>query len=105
MRACVRAIKHGSAGLSREHLEQTALSISQCEKILAESREGESRLHDDEDSRRRFQTLLGIESQSRGDTVASQGAVPVSVNAKRGRVGQRSPRRDPIQEDALAAYA
>jgi hypothetical protein len=105
MRACVRSIKHGSASLSREHLEQTALSISQCEKILAESREGESRLHDDEDSRRRFQTLLGIESQSRGDTVASQGAVPLPVNAKRGRVGQRSPRRDPIQEDALAAYA
>lgn len=104
MRACVRAIKHGSASLSREHLEQTALSISQCEKILAESREGESRLQDDEDSRRRFRTLLGIESQSRGGA-ESQGAVPLSVNAKRGRVGQRSPRRDPIQEDAVPAYA
>jgi len=105
MRACVRAIKHGSASLSREHLEQTALSISQCEKILAESREGESGLHDDEDSRRRFRTLLGIESQSRDGTAVSQGTVPVSVNAKRRRVGQRSPRRDPIQEDAVAANA
>jgi hypothetical protein len=43
MRACVRSIRHGATTLSREHLEQTALSISQCEKILAESREGETR--------------------------------------------------------------
>ena len=66
MRACVRSIRHGARALSREHLEKTALSISQCEKILAESREGESRLHDSEDSRLRFRTLLGIEPQSRG---------------------------------------
>ncbi len=105
MRACVRSIKHGSPTMSREHLEQTALSISQCEKILAESRDGESRLHDDEDSRLRFRTLLGLESQSCGDTAPAQGAVAFSGNAKRGRVGQRSPRRDPLREDAVAAYA
>ena len=65
MRACVRAIKHGAVALSREHLERTALSISQCEKILAESREGETRLND-HDARPRLRTLLGIEPQERG---------------------------------------
>jgi hypothetical protein len=62
MRACVRSIRHGGSPLSFEHLEKTALSISQCEKILAESREGETRLHDTEDSRLRFRMLLGFET-------------------------------------------
>lgn len=101
MRACVHAIKHGAGAFCREHLEKTALSISQCEKILAESREGESRLHDNEDSRRRFRTLLGIESQACGTTPEP---APTSHNPKSGRVGQRTPRRDPIQEQAMAAY-
>jgi hypothetical protein len=104
MRACVHAIKHGAITLSREHLGKTALSISQCEKILAESREGESRLNNSEDSRRRFRTLLGIESQAQG-SAPEPALSPASGNPKRGRVGLRNPRRDPIQEEAVAAYA
>jgi energy-coupling factor transporter ATP-binding protein EcfA2 len=105
MRACVRSIRYGASTISREHLEKTALSISQCEKILAESRDGETRLHDNEDSRLRFRTLLGIEPQSRGIVPPVASTVPVSRRPKPGRVGQRSPRRDPIQEEAAAAYA
>ena len=105
MRACVRSIRHGAATLSREHLEKTALSVSQCEKIFAESREGETRLHDSEDSGLRFRTLLGIEPQSRGIVPRVPATVPVSRSRKPGRVGRRSPRRDPIQEEAVAAYA
>jgi energy-coupling factor transporter ATP-binding protein EcfA2 len=104
MRACVHAIRHGGAALSREHLENTALSVSQCEKILAESREGENRLSNSEESRSRFRTLLGIEAQSRG-TVPEPAPAPVPPNPKSKRVGQRNPRRDPIQEPAMAAYA
>jgi hypothetical protein len=106
-RACVRSIRHGAATLSSEHLDQTALSISQCEKILAESREGETRLSDNEDSRLRLRTLLGMEAQSRG----SNTPVPLvtkspSPNRKSARVGQRIPRRDPIAApEAMAAYA
>ena len=105
MRACVRSIRYGASTISREHLEKTALSISQCEKILAESRDGETRLHDNEDSRLRFRTLLGLEPQSRGIVPPVASTVPVSRRPKPGRVGQRSPRRDPIQEEAAAAYA
>ena len=100
IRACVRAIKHGAATLSREHLEGTALSISQCEKILAESREGETRLNDHEDARMRFRTLLGIESETRRSG-APDGVVP-RQKRKRGRPGQRSPQRDPISQKAVA---
>jgi energy-coupling factor transporter ATP-binding protein EcfA2 len=107
MRACVRSIRHGATTLSREHLEKTALSISQCEKILGESREGETRLTDNEDSKLRFRTLLGIEAQSRRNE-AQQPLLPKlpPPNRKSARVGQRIPRRDPIRApEEMAAYA
>lgn len=47
MCARVRAIKHSVVTLPSEHLEKTALSTSQCEKVLGESREGETRLTED----------------------------------------------------------
>lgn len=103
MRACVRAIKHGAVALSREHLERTALSISQCEKILAESREGETRLND-HDARPRLRTLLGIEPQERGSGHVESDESAPSRRRKPRRPGQRAPRRDPITQEA-AAYA
>jgi energy-coupling factor transporter ATP-binding protein EcfA2 len=103
MRACVRAIKHGAVALSREHLERTALSISQCEKILAESREGETRLND-HDGRPRLRTLLGIEPQARGGSAAERDKTAPLGGRKRGRPGQRAPRRDPTTRE-VAAYA
>lgn len=106
MRAFVRSIKHGAATLSREHLEKTALSISQCEKILAESREGETRLNDNEDSRLRLRTLLGIEPQSGPNTQHEAASAPSPRSRNSGRIGQRAPRRDPIaQDDVAPAYA
>jgi energy-coupling factor transporter ATP-binding protein EcfA2 len=97
VRACVRSIRHGAPALTREHLEATALSISQCEKIHAESREGETRLDDSEDARLRFRTLLGIEPR----VVPAQALTPTRRNVK---VGQRSPQRDPIREEGVAVY-
>jgi hypothetical protein len=100
VRASVRAIRHDATALIRQHLEATALSISQCEKILAESREGETRLNDSEDAKIRFRTLLGIE-QRIAPAVRNQ-AVQKPHTAK---VGQRGPQRDPIREEVVAAYA
>lgn len=102
VRASVRAIRHGEASLSHEHLERTALSISQCEKILAESREGETRLADTEDSRLRFRTLLGIEAPA---GPAPRGARAPQPARRTVRPGQRSPQRDPVGEQPEAAYA
>jgi len=101
VRACVRAIRHGAASLSHEHLERTALSISQCEKILAESWEGETRLNDTEDSRLRFRTLLGMEAPAG----AARRAAAAQPARRSPRVGQRSPQRDPIGEQQAATYA
>ena len=105
MRACVRSIKHGMVMISREDLERTALSISQCEKILAESREGETSLNDTEDSRLRLRTLLGIEPHSRGSIHQDEVPTLSSRNRKSGRPGQRNPRRDPIKDNVATPYA
>jgi hypothetical protein len=105
MRACVRAIKHGGASLSPEHLERTALSISQCEKVLAESREGETRLNDHADARAQLRTQLGIEPQPGGSVRPDLGRTPLALNRKRGRPGKRAPSRDPITQEVAAAYA
>jgi energy-coupling factor transporter ATP-binding protein EcfA2 len=105
MRACVRAIKQGAATLSPEHLERTALSISQCDKILAESREGETRLNDHEDERQRFRTLLGLEPQSRVRAEAEADGGPPSQKRKRGRPCKRAPGRDPITQEMVATCA
>ena len=99
VRASVRAIRHGAPSLTREQLEVTALSISQCEKILAESREGETRLNDSEDAQLRLRTLLGIEQH-----IAPVAPNPATPNRRAAKVGQRSPQRDPIREEGVAAY-
>jgi hypothetical protein len=100
VRASVRSIRHGATALAHEHLESTALSISQCEKILAESREGETRLNDSEDAKLRLRTLLGIELD-----VAPAARNTAAQNRRTVKVGQRSPQRDPIREEGVAARA
>jgi hypothetical protein len=100
VRASVRSIRHGAMALTREHLESTALSISQCEKILAEAREGETRLNDSEDAKRRFRSLLGIDAH---EALTAQN--PATQTRRTIKVGQRSPQRDPIREEGAAAYA
>ena len=105
MRACVRSMRHGATTLSAEHLEKTALSISQCEKIVGEAREGETRLNDSAESRLRLRTLLGIETESRQHVHNVTPSVPTSGKGKNKRVAQRVPRRDPITKEPSAAYA
>jgi hypothetical protein len=93
VRASIASLKQGGLTLSLKELERTALSVSQCEKILLESREGEVRLNDNEDTRSRLRTLLGIGSpqvQRAGEAYAQTGRT-----RSRG-VGQRLPQRDPI---------
>src|SRR5215469_16482225 len=98
MRACVRAIKHGAVTLSPEHLEKTALSASQCEKVLAESREGETRLNDDAHARLRLRTLLGIQPRASGEVPSEPKQIAAFRNRTKRRPGQRAPQRDLIEE-------
>jgi hypothetical protein len=105
-RAVTRALKGGQRLLGRQHLAATALSVSQCEKILAESHDGESQLTDTEEARSRLRARLGLRSSSppKDTAVVSQGADQVILPPakKRGRAGRRRPRRDSVGVHACA---
>jgi hypothetical protein len=91
--------------MTRHHLEKTALSVSQCEKILAESREGEARLTESEDSRAHFRMSLGLRPALSGcdkQPTAINEESPEPTKTKRVRVGQRRPRRDAVGRAAVA---
>jgi energy-coupling factor transporter ATP-binding protein EcfA2 len=103
MRAAVSALKSASNTVTQQHLEKTALSISQCEKILAEACEGESRLTENEESRLHFRKALGLQPKatSRESSPAPTDA-KLAKPVKRRRVGQRSPTRDPVGRKMVA---
>jgi hypothetical protein len=105
MRAVITSLKNDRRRLTRRTLEQTALSVSQCEKIIAEAREGERRLAETEQGRNRLRRLLSLEgplSANRTEQPRKPAAPLSSANTR--TPGLRSPRRDPVGR-AQVAYA
>lgn len=95
MRAAVAAIKSGEGAISQKHLESTALSIGQCEKIVTEAREGEMRLAEGAESCLRLRTLLGLGSNLPEKPRPSESGSPIAFPKQR-HAGQRLPRRDAV---------
>jgi hypothetical protein len=83
MRAAVSALKSAANTVTQQHLEKTALSISQCEKILAQAREGESRLTENEESRLHFRKALGLQPKATG-----RESSPAPTDAKFAKTGE-----------------
>ena len=82
--------------LTRTHLKESALSASQCEKILAETTEGEMRLNEAAGSCSRLRLLLGLDTKSVDESSEQhreEASIPIK---KRRRAGQRSPKRDKV---------
>jgi energy-coupling factor transporter ATP-binding protein EcfA2 len=103
MRAAICALKSAANTVNLEHLEKTALSISQCAKILAEARDGESRLTENEETRLQFRKTLGLHPKTAPcETSPAPTAHKLSKPTKRKRVGQRRPTRDPVGRKAVA---
>jgi energy-coupling factor transporter ATP-binding protein EcfA2 len=103
IRAAVSALKSAANTVNLEHLEKTALSISQCSKILAEARDGESRLTENEETRLQFRKTLGLHSTiASGETSPAPPDPKLPKPTKRKRVGQRRPTRDPVGRKAVA---
>lgn len=80
--------------LDRRTLERTALSISQCEKILAEAREGEIRLIETQESTSRLRCFLGLSEPASKVRNADPATPPKPPRTR--KPGLRRPRRDPI---------
>lgn len=100
-KALRKALKDGGKTLTRKHLERSALSVSQCEKMLADAVEGESMLEETIEARARLRRLMGLEAKftkagANGDRSSEQAVkIPVAPR-KRRRPGERNPKRDPI---------
>lgn len=103
VRALVATVRAGTTALKQRALEQTALSVSQCEKILAEARDGEARLAEDDETRRRLRNLLHLSDHSL--PYASEQGSPRTAgqsSISRSRPGVRRPKRDPIGHRCVA---
>ena len=84
----------GAVRLDRRVLERTGLSIAQCEKILAEAREGEARLIETRECSSRLRCLLGL-SESAPKAQDRDAAMPTKP-ARTRKPGVRHPKRDRI---------
>lgn len=79
--------------MNRSMVEHAALSVSQCEKILGEIREGENRLLESAQSSSRLRCLLGLSDST--PQARQCDAAPPPSRARR-KPGVRRPRRDLI---------
>jgi energy-coupling factor transporter ATP-binding protein EcfA2 len=95
LRAVTMALADSKATLTRTHLKESALSASQCEKILAETMEGEMRLSETEGACSRLRLLLGLDTKSVDESPQRQEEASVPIKRRR-RAGQRSPKRDQV---------
>jgi hypothetical protein len=97
LRALTTALADGKTTLTRTYLKQSALSASQCEKILAEAKEGEMRLDEADGSCSRLRLLIGLDETRPDESQERQrvDAIPIPMKRRR-RAGQRSPKRDKV---------
>jgi hypothetical protein len=98
VRALAAALSRGAAKLTLRDLSAQALTISQCEKMLAEVTEGEARLTESDGARSRFRLALGLPGIE-----VDQGRMSAPAPAQQRRMpGQRYAKRDPIGRPVLA---
>lgn len=96
MRALIAASKGATAALTQRTLEKTALSASQCEKILAEAREGEVHLTENSEAQSRLRRLLHLSDDPMPAAPAPESPASSSLPMKKRKPGLRLPKRDPI---------
>ena len=91
MQAAIVAARSDTPELSLTVLEKTALSGSQCEKMLQDAREGEARLADNNDTR-----VLNLPDGAVAPAAAAKAITPDGQRVGRRAPGVRRPRRDQI---------
>lgn len=91
-KALAAALKDGGQRLSLKHLQKTALSISRCEKLLSDLREGERLLDEPPEASHQLRVRLGLDAAPN----RAQEVEPVATPRQKTRPGCRRPNRDPI---------
>jgi energy-coupling factor transporter ATP-binding protein EcfA2 len=112
VRALTAMFRRNATVLTFRELQTHALSVSQCDKMLAEALEGEVRLFESAEERGRLRTRLGLSAQEsrREQSTGVQAARDLETPGppkQRRRPGQRRPVRDavarPVGSYAIAA--
>jgi len=102
VRALTGALRRDATVVTYGDLQRHALSVAQCDKILSESLEGEGRLLESTEQRRRLRIRLGLNSkESQGvdspfGKVSSATVAAMPQRKRRRKPGERQPRRDVI---------
>ena len=101
IRALAKALKDGGKVLAHKHLERSALSVSQCEKMLTDAVEGEALLDETNEARARLRRLMGLgvkftKAGENGNGRSDESQPNIANRGKRRRPGERNPKRDPI---------
>lgn len=99
-KALAQALRDKEQLLKLQHVESTPLSISQCEKMLAEAMEGEGKLKETASARALLRTNLGLHSPMADLQMPQNDSIKIdqSFESRKGRLqpGIRKPTRDTI---------
>ncbi len=100
LKALKKALKDGGVKLTHKHLKQSALSISQCENMLADAIAGEDALEESMEARAKLRSLMGLEAKftkaEGNDKRTSDRAEKPPAPRRPRRPGERNPKRDPV---------
>jgi DNA polymerase III delta prime subunit len=104
-RSLAEALEDGGERLTQKHCARYALTISQCEKMLSDAKEGEMKLNESDESHQRLRVRLGLlksatggsDSEEKTTSINSETSTPDEPKHRR-KVGQRKPKRDPTGE-------
>ena len=101
LRALVSASRRDATGLTVQDLQTHALSVAQCDKMLAEALAGENILSESAEARNRLRSRLGLSPNGSGQEHAAVDEATSSDPATARRInqpkpGQRRPIRDPV---------
>jgi energy-coupling factor transporter ATP-binding protein EcfA2 len=104
VRALATSMEKRDRTVSLESMEETALSVWQCEQIARETLAGEERLEEKPETMSRLREMLGL-IEKRMTTPVIEGAPRTEESGmaspgKKRRVGQRKPRRDPLTKSS-----
>jgi energy-coupling factor transporter ATP-binding protein EcfA2 len=101
VKALAAALRRGDSTISVRNLEDHALSIAQCDKILSEITEGEARLNEGDGARSKLRARLGLATAS---APAPGLSAPAGTDARHKlKPGHRKPARDPVGQPVYAA--
>jgi hypothetical protein len=95
-KALISALRQDSSTIELKHLESTALSVAQCDKMATEALEGERKLTDSTQGRAMLRMRLNLKTDKTRHSKRAELPAESKAKKKRGRPFKRKPARDPV---------